>query len=254
MQARANGLSKAQSRTTTPVTIWFRLPNLIRNSPNTKTTSGLCTTIAVWKARYICHSLKVHHFITLLVITSWWIFPETFNKFLQQPAWAIPKTTSDWLVKKIQNREQNFIICNSYIYNWITSPHSCHPHLGTCFTVILVFVGPRQRAVPPNYAASCWLHPWALRWCGSAGYQVQTVRRVVKNLQLKSLIKAFVRDAVWGWALSCRRMMPLVSIPQFVLNWPPKLIQRFTINLWWYCGPWCHAFWSTKFPYGPRIL
>ena len=71
------------------------------------------------------------------------------------------KSTSDWLVKKIQNREQNFIIWNSYINNCITSSHSCHPHLGTC-TVTLVFVVPRQRTVP-SYAASCWLHPWACR-------------------------------------------------------------------------------------------
>jgi hypothetical protein len=41
---------------------------------------------------------------------------------------TIPKSTSDWLVKKIQNREQNFIIWNSYTHNCITSPHSCHPH------------------------------------------------------------------------------------------------------------------------------
>ena len=66
---------------------------------------------------------------------------------------AIPKSTSDWLVKKIQNREQNFIIWNSYIYNCITSPHSCRPHLGTCRTVTLVFVVPLQRTVPPSYAA-----------------------------------------------------------------------------------------------------
>jgi len=81
---------------------------------------------------------------------------------------AIPKSTSDWLVKKIQNREQNFIIWNSYKHNCITSSHSCHPHLGTCRIVTLVFVVPRQRTVLPSYAASCWLHPWALRWCGSA--------------------------------------------------------------------------------------
>ena len=28
----------------------------------------------------------------------------------------------------------------------------------------------------------------------------------------------------------------------FVLDRPPKLIQRFTINVWRYCGPWCHEF------------
>jgi hypothetical protein len=27
----------------------------------------------------------------------------------------------------------------------------------------------------------------------------------------------------------------------FALDWPPKIIQRFTINLW-HCGPWCHEF------------
>ena len=66
---------------------------------------------------------------------------------------AIP--TSNWLVKKIQNREQNLIIWNSYIHNCITSPHSCHPHLGTCHTMTLVFVVPRQRTVLPSCAASC---------------------------------------------------------------------------------------------------
>ena len=66
------------------------------------------------------------------------------------------------MVKKIQNREQNFIIWNSYIHNWITSPHSCHPHLGTCGTVTLVFIVPRQKTVPPSYAAksvSCFWYP-----------------------------------------------------------------------------------------------
>ena len=58
-----------------------------------------------------------------------------------------------WL-KKIQNREQNFITWNSYIHNCITSPHSCHPHLGTC-TMTLVFVVTHQRMVTPSYAASC---------------------------------------------------------------------------------------------------
>jgi hypothetical protein len=69
--------------------------------------------------------------------------------------WAIPNSTSDWLVKKIQDREQNFIIWNNYIHNCITSPHSCHPHLGNSPTVTLVFVVRRQRTVPPIYAASC---------------------------------------------------------------------------------------------------
>jgi len=82
---------------------------------------------------------------------------------------AIPKSTSDWLVKKIQNREQNFIVWSSYVHNCITSPHSCHPHVGACHIVTLVFVVPRQRRVLPSYAASCWLHPWAFCWCGSAG-------------------------------------------------------------------------------------
>jgi hypothetical protein len=75
---------------------------------------------------------------------------------VQRFTWAIPKSTSDWLVKKIQNREHNFIIWNSYIHNCITSPHSCHPHLGTCRTLILVFVVPRHRTVPPSYAASTY--------------------------------------------------------------------------------------------------
>jgi len=68
---------------------------------------------------------------------------------------AIPKLTSNWLVKKMQNGEQNFIIWNIYIHNCIASPHSCHSHLGTCRTVTLVFVVPRQRTVQPSYAASC---------------------------------------------------------------------------------------------------
>ena len=81
---------------------------------------------------------------------------------------AIPKSTSDWLVKKIPNREKHFTIWSSYIHNCITSPHSCYPHLGTC-TVTQVFVVTRQRTAPPSHAAGFWLHPWALRWCGSAG-------------------------------------------------------------------------------------
>jgi hypothetical protein len=67
---------------------------------------------------------------------------------------TIPKSTSDWLVKKLQNREQSFIIWNSYIHNCSTSPHSYHPHLGICRTVTLVFVVPHQSTVPPSYAAS----------------------------------------------------------------------------------------------------
>jgi len=69
--------------------------------------------------------------------------------------WEIPKSNSDWLFKKIQNREQKFITWNSYVHNCIISPHSCHPHLGTCLTVTLVFVVPRQRTVSSSYAASC---------------------------------------------------------------------------------------------------
>jgi len=34
---------------------------------------------------------------------------------------VIPKSTSDWLVKKIQNREQKFIIWNSYVHTYITA-------------------------------------------------------------------------------------------------------------------------------------
>ena len=82
---------------------------------------------------------------------------------------VIPKSTSDWLVKKIWNREQNFIIWNSYIHICITSPHSCHPHLGTCHTVAQAFAVPRHRTVPPSYAARFWCHPWALRWCENVG-------------------------------------------------------------------------------------
>jgi hypothetical protein len=64
--------------------------------------------------------------------------------------YAIPKST------KIQNTEQNFIVGNSYVHNCITSPQCCHPHLGTCHTVTLDFVVPRQRTVPPSYVASCF--------------------------------------------------------------------------------------------------
>jgi len=56
-------------------------------------------------------------------------------------------------LRKMQNSEQNFIIWISYIHNCITSRHSFHPHLGTCHTVTLVFVVPRQRTVPPIYAS-----------------------------------------------------------------------------------------------------
>ena len=66
---------------------------------------------------------------------------------------AIPKSTSDCLVERIQNTEQNFIIWNRYIHICITSPHSCHPHLGTCHTVALAFAVPHQRTAPPSYAA-----------------------------------------------------------------------------------------------------
>jgi hypothetical protein len=64
--------------------------------------------------------------------------------------YAIPKSTSDWLVKKIQNREQYFIIWNGYIHYCITSPHSCHPHLGAYRAVTLVFLVPLQRTLPPS--------------------------------------------------------------------------------------------------------
>ena len=65
------------------------------------------------------------------------------------------KSTSDCLVKKVQSTEQNCIICYSYTHNCTTSPHSCHPHLGTCRTATLVFAVNRQRKVPRSYAARC---------------------------------------------------------------------------------------------------
>ena len=55
-------------------------------------------------------------------------------------------------LKNTKQRTKLFI-WNSYIYNSITSPHSFHPHLGTCRTVTLVYVVPLQRTVPPSYAA-----------------------------------------------------------------------------------------------------
>ena len=62
---------------------------------------------------------------------------------------------SGWLKKyKIENKTLLYVTV-TYIHNCITSPHSCHPHLGTCRTVTLVFAVPRQRTVPPSYAASC---------------------------------------------------------------------------------------------------
>ena len=59
-----------------------------------------------------------------------------------------------WL-KKIQNRDQHFIIRNSHISNYVTSPHSCHPHLGTCCTVTLVCVVNRQTTLQLSDAAIC---------------------------------------------------------------------------------------------------
>jgi hypothetical protein len=63
---------------------------------------------------------------------------------------AIPKSTSDWLVKKGKNREQNFITYKTYIHNCITFPHSCHPNSGTCRTVTPAFAIPCHRTAPPG--------------------------------------------------------------------------------------------------------
>ena len=114
---------------------------------------------------------------------------------------ATSKSTSDWLVKKIQNKEQNVTIWNSYIHNCITSPHSCHPHLGTC-TVTLVFVvlikeQCRQFMQPDvdsihelfvgveALGSQPDLHlgeSMVITWC-----QIQTVRWVVENLPVEEL-------------------------------------------------------------------
>lgn len=77
--------SKALTRSKTAGTLWVKFPNLIRNSPNTNITSGLCITMAVWKVRYICHSLKVHQFMSLIVIILLQAVLKTYNKFLQPP-------------------------------------------------------------------------------------------------------------------------------------------------------------------------
>jgi hypothetical protein len=61
--------------------------------------------------------------------------------------------------KKNTQRRTKLYYMEQLIHNCITSPHSCHPHLGTCRIVTLVFVAPRQRTVPPSYAASSRLHP-----------------------------------------------------------------------------------------------
>jgi hypothetical protein len=173
-----------------------------------------------------------------------------------------------WLKKyKIENKTL-FYGTLTYIHNCITSPHSCHPHLDTCPTVTLVFVVPRQRTVPPSCAASCWLHPWALRCCWNAGSQpdlhlgeemVIAWRQVQggwsKISQLKSLIEAFVRAAVWDRPLSCRRTTLLVSIPRrlFWIN----LRSLFSISLitlspytWhnrrWISAGFCPCAWSEE--------
>ena len=116
---------------------------------------------------------------------------------------AIPKSTSDWLVKRIQNTEQNFIIWNSYIHICITSPHSCHPHLGTCRTMALAFAVFRQRTahrqvMQPGIDDIHELFV-GVETLGSqpdlhlgeelviAWHQVRTVRRVVKNLPVEEL-------------------------------------------------------------------
>ena len=108
---------------------------------------------------------------------------------------VIPKLTSDWLVKKniTENRTLLYGIA-TYIHICTTSPHSCHPHLGTCRTVALAFAVPRHRTAPPSYAARIWHHPWDLRWCGHPGEesvitwrQVRTVRGVVENLPVEEL-------------------------------------------------------------------
>jgi len=145
--------------------------------------------------------------------------------------------------------------------NCITSPRSCHPHLGTC-TVTLVFLAPLQKTVPPSYAASCWLHPWAfgvealgnqpdhlgeemvIVWC-----QFRTVSRVAENLPVEEL----VRGAVWGRALSCRRTTPLVSIPRCFFGSTSEAYSALNnkpVTLLWSLVP---KILSTKFPYGPRM-
>ena len=83
----------------------------------------------------------------------------------------------DWLKKyKIEN---NILLYGTVTYiNCITSPHSCHPHLGTCCTVTLGFVVTRQRTVPPSYVASCWLQPMSSSvWKRWVANQIFLVKR-----------------------------------------------------------------------------
>ena len=114
---------------------------------------------------------------------------------------AIQKSTSDWLVKKIQNKEQNVTMWNSYIHNCIISPHSCHPHVGTC-TVTLVFVvlikERCHQVMQPDVDSIHELFV-GVEALGSrpdlhlgeemviAWRQVWTVRRVVENLTVEEL-------------------------------------------------------------------
>jgi hypothetical protein len=131
-----------------------------------------------------------------------YIYGSNYFKNINSYKWAIPKSTSPLAGKKIQNREQNFIIWNIYIHNCITSPHSCHPHLGTCRTVTLVFVVPRQRPVPPSYVARFdSVHELfvGVKAQGSQPdlhlgegmvvvlRQVRTVRKVVENILVEEL-------------------------------------------------------------------
>ena len=68
-----------------------------------------------------------------------------------------------------------------------------------------VFVGVEAMGSQPDLHLG---EEMVVAWC-----QVRTVRRVLENLPVENLIKAFVRAAVWGRAL-CRRTTPLVSIPR----------------------------------------
>jgi hypothetical protein len=74
--------------------------------------------------------------------------------------------------------------------------------------------------------------------------QVRIVRGGQKSPSWRAWAEHLSKPRCGDRALSCRRTTPLVSILHhfFFFGSLPKLIHRFTINLWRYCGPWCHEF------------
>ena len=70
---------------------------------------------ALTKVREFIDSLKECNFSTRAISWIYWTYRKADFCLIRHTR-AIPKSTSDWLVKKTQNREQNFIIRNSYIH------------------------------------------------------------------------------------------------------------------------------------------